>query len=491
MTLESPIPVTRERRLANLRATMARSGGGMGGADIEPARAPFAGRRAPELAGRLAQALAADVVGDAGGVLVRRTVAPVQIPLDRDRLARLPGHPPAEVPLVCLDTETTGLATAAGTLAFLVGLARWEGDTFHQVQLLLPDHADEPALLAEIARWVTPDAWLVTYNGKGFDWPLMEARYRLAGRAAPEHAGHLDLLPFVRKVFKHRMENARLRSVETELLGVSRTGDVEGWEIPQIYLEVLRGGPIGPLAGVVIHNEKDVRSLGLLLAHVEHKYADRASRHEAPRGDLAGLARAYARIRRHDEALECLDDALAAPPPVRDPFGRTPLAAALAREAAQDDRDAWWTTRTRPDFGGRAPRGGWRGDRANGRGGPLGLSPSASAWDTPTDRWTDERLAAERARTLRRLGRWAEAAEAWQAAAAGGGGIGVIAWIEIAKLREHKLADHGGALAATRAAWRLLERLRATGRPHPRLEADLQRRGERLANRVRREAVSP
>jgi uncharacterized protein len=486
MTAEQATPVTRERRLANLRATMARAGGGTGGADIEPARAPFAGRRSPALAARLAQALAADVVEQAGGLLVRRTVAPVEIPVDRERLARLPGHPPADAPLVCLDTETTGLATAAGTLAFLVGLARWEGNRFHQVQLLLPDHADEPALLAEIARWVTPDAWLVTYNGKGFDWPLIEARYRLAGRAAPAHAGHLDLLPFVRKVFKHRMENARLRSVETELLGVSRVGDVEGWEIPQIYLEVLRGGPIGPLAGVVIHNEKDVRSLGLLLAHVEHRYADRVSRHEAPRGDLAGLARAYARDRRHDEALECLDDALAAAPPVRDPFGRTALEPALAREAIAEEREAWWTSRIRPDFGGRVPRGGWRGDRANGRGGPLGLTPSAAAWDTPTDRWTDERLAAERARTLRRLGRWSEAAEAWQAAAAGGGGLGAIAWIEIAKLREHKLDDAGGALAATRAAWRLLERLRAMGRPHPRLEADLQRRGTRLAARVRR-----
>ena len=492
MTTEPMVPVTRERRLANLRATLARSGGAPdGGGDIAPARAPFSGRRSPELAGRLAQALAADVVQDAGGFIVRRTVAPVEIPVDRVRLARLPGHPPADAPLVCLDTETTGLATAAGTLAFLVGLARWDGASFRQTQLLLPDHADEPALLAEIARWVTPDAWLVTYNGKGFDWPLIEARFRLAGRPAPAHAGHLDLLPFVRKVFKHRMENARLRSVETELLGVSRVGDVEGWEIPQIYLEVLRGGPIGPLAGVVIHNEKDVRSLGLLLAHVEHRYADRATRHEAPRGDLAGLARAYARDRRHDEALECLDDALAATPPVRDPFGRSPVAPARVREEMEEARGDWWAPRHRPDFGGRAPGAGWTGRLANGRGGPLGPSPSAAAWDTASDRWTDERLAAERARTLRRLGRWAEAAEAWQTAAAAGGGLGAIAWIEVAKLREHKLDDPGGALAATRAAWRLLERLRATGRAHPRLEADLQRRGARLAARIRRAGGAP
>jgi hypothetical protein len=490
VTLDAvPSPVTRERRLANLRATLARSGGAPdGGADVAPARAPFAGRRSPALAERLARALAADVQEEAGALLVRRVVAPIEIPIDRDRLARLPGHPPPDAPLVCLDTETTGLATAAGTLAFLVGLARWEGAAFHQVQLLLPDHADEPAMLAEIARWVTPDAWLVTYNGRGFDWPLVEARFRLAGRPAPAHAGHLDLLPFVRRVFRHRMIDARLRSVESELLGVTRTGDVEGWEIPSIYLDVLRGGPVDALAGVVLHNEKDVRSLGLLLAHVEHRYADRATRHEAPRGDLAGLARAYARDRRHDEALECLDDALAADPPVRDPFGRTPVAPARAREAAAEERDAWWAPRVRPHFGGRKPGAGWRGELANGRGGPLGPSPSAAAFDTPTDRWTDERLAAERARTLRRLGRWSESAEAWQAAAAAGGGLGAIAWIEVAKLREHRLGDPGGALAATRAAWRLLERLRMTGRAHPRLEADLQRRGARLAARLRRTA---
>ena len=67
-------------------------------------------------------------------------------------------------------------------------------------------------------------------------------------------------------------------------------------------------------------------------------------------------------------------------------------------------------------------------------------------------------MAAERARVLRRLGRWAESAEAWQTAAAAGGPLGAIAWIEVAKLREHRLGDPEGALAATRAAWRLLER---------------------------------
>ena len=200
--------------------------------------------------------------------------------------------------------------------------------------------------------------------------------------------------------------------------------------------------------------------------------------------------------KRHEDALSCLDDALGSAPPVRDPFGRTPVAPAIARERLDEERDAWWTPRVQPTFGGRPPRAGWRGDTANGRGGPLGPRPGAAAWDTggawdAAARWTDERLAADRARVLRRLGRWSEAAEAWQTAAAAGGGLGVIAWIEVAKLREHRLADPAGALAATRAAWRLLDRLRAMGRAHPRLEADLLRRGARLSGRLRRQGSEP
>ena len=59
MTIDHAAGVTRERRLANLRATLARPGGAAAGPDQLPARAPFSGRRSPALAGRLAAALGA------------------------------------------------------------------------------------------------------------------------------------------------------------------------------------------------------------------------------------------------------------------------------------------------------------------------------------------------------------------------------------------------------------------------------------------------
>ena len=203
------------RRLARYRA----AGPGPGApADPLPYR-PSASR---DLARRLADAVGGEVVDGSAGVYVRVQAETIDLPIDRLRLETLPGQPPAGRPLICLDTETTGLATAAGTLAFLIGLGWWSGSTFHQVQLLLPDQGEEGVLLDEVGRHLPPDAWLVTYNGRGFDWPLLVTRFRMARRSAPALAGHLDLLPHVRRLFRHRLDDARLGTVERMLLGVTR-----------------------------------------------------------------------------------------------------------------------------------------------------------------------------------------------------------------------------------------------------------------------------
>jgi len=417
--------------------------------------------RGEELAERLAAALDGEVVVTDEGSIVRCEVPTRPIPVDRERLASLPGQPPPDAPLICLDTETTGLATAAGTVAFLVGLGWWEGDRFRQLQLLLPDHADERALLTALAATIAPDAWLVTYNGRGFDWPLLVARYRLARRPAPIHGGHLDLLPIVRRLFRHRMENARLRTAEAELLGLRRVGDVEGGEIPGRYLQFLRGGPADTLIEVVRHNDQDVRSLARLLAHLETRFGDADRRAAAAPGDLAGLARAFARERRLDEALACLDAAM-----VRaDEVPVTPIRVA-ARETVAIDIDPWWSPRRPSDFGGRP-----------GRPPILGGTPRTAAFDAP---WTTERIAVDRAHLLRRLGRYRDAATAWEALAAGTGRSAILAAIELAKLHEHRLRNRDTALGAVARGVSLVERRRRIGRPEPKLEADLKRRHDRL-----------
>ena len=371
-------------------------------------RAPTRDAAAPpidDLAGRLATAVDGEIVRTSDGVIVRLETPSRAIPVDRALLATLPGQPPADVPLVCLDTETTGLATAAGTLAWLIGVGWWEADRFRQVQLLLPDNGEERCLLAALEATIPASAWLVTYNGRGFDWPLLVARYRLARRAAPVHAGHLDLLPVVRRLFRHRMADARLRTAEAELLGLHRVGDVEGWEIPGRYLEFLRGGPAEPLVDIVRHNDQDVRSLARLLMLIANEYATPEARRTVPIGDLGGLATAYAREGRLDEALACYDVAIRSP---AQPAPRPPTAQAEPRRATGASGELpWWSPRVAADFGGPRPT-----PIEAGR--PIRSSTFASSW-------TPDRIAFERAHLLRRLKRWDEAVEAWTSLAAGPG----------------------------------------------------------------------
>ncbi len=430
-----------------------------------------------------AAAVAGEVLQGPDGRVVRVDAGSIPVPLERARLHSLPGQPAPDRRLVCLDTETTGLGTGTGTVPWVVGVGHWEDGRLHVVQLLLPDHPDEGALLRILADEIGDDPVLVTYNGRSFDWPLLVARYRLHGRAAPALAGHLDLLPVVRRLFRHRLGGARLRTVEEGLLRVARHDDVEGWEIPALYLDFLRGGPAAPIDRVARHNAEDIRSLGRLLAHLDGTLADPAAHAAADPGDLASLAEMLRLHGRHDEALACLDRALSsirsAPPRIDAAEPARPAPPALAR--APEDVP-WWSPRVRADIGG-PPRA--RGVPVHGSHLARPAGPGRSTLPAPSPGDLVVVLSA-RARALRRLGRVAEAAEAWEEAAAAAGAAGIAAWVEVAKIREHAGRDPEGALAATERALALLARRRAAGRPDPAAEGGLLRRRSRLVRRIAR-----
>jgi uncharacterized protein YprB with RNaseH-like and TPR domain len=140
-----------------------------------------------------------------------------------------------------LDTETTGLAGGSGTAAFLVGVGFLDGDRFRVRQYFMRDYHEEPALLQALAEDMAAFPHLVTFNGKMFDLPLLDARYRLNRARSPlASASHLDLLHPARRLWKMRLECCRLQSLEAALLGVRRQGDIPGDEIPRLYFEYLR-----------------------------------------------------------------------------------------------------------------------------------------------------------------------------------------------------------------------------------------------------------
>jgi uncharacterized protein len=194
---------------------------------------------------------------------------------------------------------------------------------------------------------------LVSFNGKSFDAPVLETRYlyhRLpwAGDRLP----HVDVLHPARRFWRDEQEMAScsLVSLERQILGARRIGDVPGIEIPARYFQFVRSGDARPLAAVLEHNRLDLLSLAGLTARLLHlvrrgpdaakdarealalgrvyaragldarareafqQAVDRASANGAIRIDsLRLLALAWRRARQHEQAASCWRALLAAP----------------------------------------------------------------------------------------------------------------------------------------------------------------------------------
>src|SRR3569623_2612539 len=145
--------------------------------------------------------------------------------------------------LVFLDTESTGLAGGTGTVVFLLGLARIEGNALTVRQYLLTAFAGEAPLLDMAGHWLHSAQSLVTFNGKCFDVPLLSARCRLAGVTdVYTRCAHIDLLHPTRCAYGRDWGDCRLITAARRLLGFHRQDDIAGAEAPQAWLDYVHRG---------------------------------------------------------------------------------------------------------------------------------------------------------------------------------------------------------------------------------------------------------
>jgi uncharacterized protein len=174
-----------------------------------------------------------------------------------------------------LDTETTGLAGGSGTYAFMIGIAWWDAGGLEVEQFFLRDHSEEYSALAALAERIAERRVLVTFNGKAFDWPLLETRYRMTRSIKlPEPRAHLDFLHPSRNLWRLRLGSARLRELERHALEWNRGEDFSSELIPQMYFDFLRGGSPDPLLAIFAHNQMDLRGLAGLALRVLQVLAD-------------------------------------------------------------------------------------------------------------------------------------------------------------------------------------------------------------------------
>jgi uncharacterized protein YprB with RNaseH-like and TPR domain len=189
-----------------------------------------------------------------------------------------------------LDTETTGLMGGTGTFPFLIGLGWFEADSFVTCQLFARDFSEEGAMLRYLSELVQDRRFLVTFNGRAYDLNLLATRFILNrcqdGLSAMPH---IDLLHPSRRILAHRLENARLSTIETHVLGVERDGDVPGFEIPQRYFDWLRQRDGRLLEDVFRHNRLDIVSMASLLKYLTD-LVDNQEMEQNHHGDLLRLA---------------------------------------------------------------------------------------------------------------------------------------------------------------------------------------------------------
>ena len=204
-----------------------------------------------------------------------------------------------------LDTETTGLAGGSGTYAFLIGVGRITPEGFRVRQFFMREHCEESSLLAGLSEHLSEFDVLVTYNGKTYDLPLLETRYRMSRMRPPfARMPHLDLLFGARRLWKLRFDSCRLVDLENQILGVEREGDLPGEMIPYVYFEYLRTGEAFRLVPILHHNAMDILTLACLSGVVPWAFRSPEQAMVNHGAEMVGLGRWFVKAEQYDRSLE-------------------------------------------------------------------------------------------------------------------------------------------------------------------------------------------
>jgi uncharacterized protein len=241
-----------------------------------------------------------------------------------------------------LDTETTGLMGGTGTYPFLVGLAWWESGGLEVEQLFMREYSEERSLLAALAERLEERPVLVTFNGKSFDWPLLETRYRMARiMAPPAPRAHLDFLHPARNLWRRRLGSVRLSQLERHVLGWDRGHDLVSALTPGIYLDFVRYGRGDPLVSVFHHNQMDLRGLAGLSGRILSLLGQEAVSQDGL--ELYGVSRMCERRGEIKRARKLYEQSIASTLPIEtDRAARTALARLAKRDGDLDlARDLW------------------------------------------------------------------------------------------------------------------------------------------------------
>ncbi len=190
-------------------------------------------------------------------------------------LAAWRAHPANHLPvaakrIIAFDTETSSLFNAAGTMIFMLGAAIFRDQRWQTVQWTLLEPGAYRSMLERFISLLTIDSVLVSYNGKRFDVPLLQAAFERCQLSYPIHQHeHWDLMYPVRKRYRASWPNCKLQTAEQQLLRFHRSDDMPGSAAPAAWRAFLQQGATQALLGITEHHRHDLISLVELIDRIE------------------------------------------------------------------------------------------------------------------------------------------------------------------------------------------------------------------------------
>jgi len=165
-----------------------------------------------------------------------------------------------------LDIETTGLSSRCPI--FLCGLMYFDGFGFRFEQLLARDFSEEAPMLYYLGERLGEFELLITFNGRSFDLPYILDRMAYHGIRLPRGLmdRNYDVLLYSRRKWKGRVTNCKLQTLEKEICGRRRMGDIPSSLIPETYQEFIGSGDVSLLKPIMYHNLIDLVSMAELIA---------------------------------------------------------------------------------------------------------------------------------------------------------------------------------------------------------------------------------
>jgi len=171
-----------------------------------------------------------------------------------------------------LDIETTGLSPFRNKV-ILGGLISYEPSGQGVLQQYFAENPSEEPLLIETYLHAIKDLdVLISYNGRGFDLPFVEARAKALNIPFPGWPYHLDLYLLIQKSsdLRRRLPNLKQKTVEDYLgLWMHREDRISGGESVSLYEEYLMSGEKTLVEKVLLHNQDDLKQLSRLLKITE------------------------------------------------------------------------------------------------------------------------------------------------------------------------------------------------------------------------------